>query len=477
MMWKRPLLPLTLFALLAWGAAQIAANPNATTLPADWFYESDQSSADLGYAVSSGDFNGDGFSDVIAGAPKYAIASTKGGAVFGFYGSAGDLPSHPDWVFGLDASGAELGTAVAHVGDVNNDTYDDLVVTAPGCTNPEPKEGCAFLFLGSDSGLSATPHQTLQQDQRDAYLGTAVAAAGDVNKDGYADVLVGAKWYTQSHDKEGAVFLFLGEAGGLNPTPAWQIVGNQASVGLGISVAGVGDVNGDSWDDVLVGAPYFDGPAGADSGYVALYLGSGTGFGATPAWELTGAHAGARLGQSVAAAGDVNGDGLPDFIVGAPNWLDAQDRQVGAAFVFAGTADWSDVSPLWTAVSDQPLSLFGFAVHGAGDMNQDGFADLAVGAHQYTHDQSEEGAIFIYLGSPSGPGLSPHWTAEGNKADTQFGFAVAPANNVNQDDYADLLVGAPEYRNQTELRGRAFLFLGRDADAPTNFIYLPLMQK
>lgn len=476
-MWKRPFLLTTLFILLLLGIPYSAASPVAATLPADWFYESVQSSADLGYAVGGGDFNGDGFSDVIVGSTKYAIASTKGGAVFGFYGGAGGLGNQPDWVFGLDASGAELGTAVAHVGDVNKDTHDDLVVTAPGCTNPEPKEGCAFLFLGSDSGLSPTPHQTLQQDQRDAYLGTAVAAAGDVNKDGYADVLVGAKWYTQSHDKEGAVFLFLGEAGGLNPTPTWRIVGNQASAGLGISVAGVGDVNGDSWDDVLVGAPYFDGPAGADSGYVALYLGADAGFGATPAWELTGAHAGARLGQSVAAAGDVNGDGLPDFIVGAPNWLDAQDRQVGAAFVFAGAADWSNVSPLWTAVSDQPLSLFGYAVAAAGDMNQDGFADVVVGAYRGTRDQSEEGRIFIYLGSPTGPGADPHWTAEGNKANTQFGFAVAPAGDVNQDGYADLLVGAPEYRNLTELRGRAFLFLGRDADAPTNFIYLPLMQK
>jgi hypothetical protein len=172
----------------------------------------------------------------------------------------------------------------------------------------------------------------------------------------------------------------------------------------------------------------------------------------------------------------VNGDGRPDFAVGAPRWRNASDEEVGAVLLYAGATDWNQATPLWTAVSDQPLSQFGYTVRSPGDINQDGFADLVVGAWQYTHDQAAEGMIFIYLGAPPGPSTTPHWTAEGNKAETQFGFAIAPAGDVDQDGYPDLLVGAPEYRTQTELRGRAFLYLGRPADAPGYFTFFPLTQ-
>lgn len=476
-MLQRPFLPIITFCyLLLLLVSSGAAHPAASALPASWFYESVQASADLGYAVgSAGDVNGDGYLDVVVGAVKYAQSSVKGGAVFLFYGGPGGLRSQPDWFFGTDMNGAELGAAVAGAGDVNGDGYDDLIVGAPGCSSPEPKEGCVFVFYGAAGGLRSTPDQILQLDRRDSYLGTAVDAAGDVNGDGYADVIIGAKWYTDNQTNEGAAFLFLGGADGLSATPAWQFKGNQGGASLGTAVAGVGDVNGDGFDDVLVGAPFFDHDNAIDAGYAALFLGSADGLTAAPTWELSGSHTNARLGYAVAGAGDVNGDGLPDFLIGAPGWPNPADQAVGAAFLFAGTDNWTTVTPLWTAVSDQPNAQFGAAVSSAGDMNGDGYADVVVGAYRYSQGQSKEGAIFIYLGTPGGPTPLPHWTAEGNKADTMFGFSVAPAGEVNGDGYADLLVGAPEYRNQTELRGRAFLFTGRDANAPTCTIFLPII--
>lgn len=475
---QRPFLPslaLLSFFLLFFAAFIRAAAPQAITLPVAWYYESLQSSADLGYAVNSGgDVNGDGYPDVVVGAIKYAQTMVKGGAVFLFYGGPGGPSSQPDWFFGTNMNGAGLGTAVANAGDINGDGYDDLVVGVPGCSNPEPKEGCIYVFFGSAYGLGSAPDQILQLDRRDSYLGTAVDLAGDVNGDGYDDVIVGAKWFTNGLTNEGAAFLFLGGPDGLSETPVWQVEGNQAGASLGTAVAGVGDVNGDGYADLLVGAPFFDGPA-VDSGYAALYLGSPDGPGDTPAWEVTGSYANARLGQSLAAAGDVNGDGLPDFLIGAPGWQNQAGQAVGAAFLYTGRADWSGAEPVWTAVSDQPDSLFGAAVSGAGDMNNDGYADVVVGAWQYSRDQSKEGKIFIYLGGPGGPAAQYHWTAEGNKADTMFGFALSIGADINQDGYADLVVGAPEYRNQTELRGRAFLYLGRDANTPIHTLYLPLV--
>jgi hypothetical protein len=294
-MGKRPFsatLLLLLFSLLASGSSAAAT----VVMPVAWFYESVQSSADLGYAVNrAGDLNGDGYPDVIVGAIKYAQGSVKGGAVFLFYGGPGGLRNQPDWFFGTDMNGALLGTAVVGANDINGDGYDDLVVSAPGCSSPEPKEGCVYVFFGSASGLGSAPDQILQLNQRDSYLGTAVDAAGDVNGDGYADVIVGAKWYNAGLTNEGAAFLFLGGPDGLSDTPAWQVTGNQSGASLGTAVAGVGDVNGDGYADLLVGAPYFDGGA-VDSGYVALYLGAADGPAATPVWELHGSHAGSASG-------------------------------------------------------------------------------------------------------------------------------------------------------------------------------------
>jgi hypothetical protein len=468
-------LALLLFSWLLFLAFFAHAAPEAIILPVAWYYESSQATADLGYAVNSGgDVNGDGYPDVVVGAVKYAQTTVKGGAVFLFYGGPGGLSDQPDWFFGTDMNGAELGTAVANSGDINGDGYDDLVVGAPGCSNPEPKEGCVYVFFGSASGLGSAPDQVLQLDRRDSYLGTAVDLAGDVNGDGYDDVIVGAKWFANNLTNEGAAFLFLGGPDGLSDAPVWQFEGNQARASLGTAVAGVGDVDGDGYADFLVGAPFFDGPA-VDSGYAALFLGSPDGPGDTPAWEITGSHTDARLGQALAAAGDVNGDGLPDFLIGAPGWQNQDEQAIGAAFLYTGRSDCSGAEPLWTAVSDQPNSGFGAAVSGAGDMNNDGYADVVVGAWQYSGDQSKEGKIFIYLGGPGGPTAEPHWTAEGNKAETMFGFALGVGADIRQDGYADLVVGAPEFRNQTELRGRAFLYYGRDVNAPDYATFLPLV--
>lgn len=478
-MLKRPfptllLLPLLLFLTRGLGQADTAVFTEQQ-LPPDWFYESSQSAADLGYAVDSGgDVNGDGYADVLVGAVKYTVTTYKGGAVFGFFGSPSGLDATPDWIFGGDQSGAELGTAVAFAGDVNGDMIDDIIVSAAKYNHDQPREGQVYVFYGSVSGLSSTPDWTFESDQTDAYLGVSVDTAGDINGDGFDDVIMGAKWYANGESNEGAVFLFYGSASGLSETPDRIIEGNQVGASLGSAVAGAGDVNGDGFDDVLIGAPLHD-DLGEDEGIVYLYLGSGAGLCDAPIWSVKGSQTDMRMGQAVSAAGDVNGDGKADILIGAPGFDIDANPDVGAAFVFAGTATGAADEWLWTAVSNQPYALFGSAVNSAGDINQDGFADIAVGAPQYSQDQSEEGVIYIYLGGPTGLEARPHWRAEGNKSETDFGAAIGSGGDVNLDGYDDLVVGAPEFRNQTDLRGRAFLFTGRDADALSFSVFLPLI--
>src|SRR5439155_4465222 len=183
--------------------------------------------------------------------------------------------------------------------------------------NGQTDEGRAFVFLGSASGLASTPAWTAESDQASADFGASVATAGDVNGDGYADVIVGAHLYDNGQSNEGRAFVFLGSASGLASTPAWTAESNQANADFGVSVATAGDVNGDGYSDVIVGAPLYDNGQ-TDEGRAFLYLGSASGLSASPAWTAESDQAGAQFAASVASAGDVNGDGFDDVLVGAP---------------------------------------------------------------------------------------------------------------------------------------------------------------
>ena len=240
----------------------------------------------------------------------------------------------------LGQGSARLGESVSGAGDVNGDGYDDVIVGAYYYDAGQTREGAAFVFLGSASGVAdgnpVTAHAQLESDQASAYLGASVAGAGDINGDGYADVIVGAYQYDAGQNDEGAAFAFLGSASGIadgSPATAHaQLEGDQIIAWLGCSVAGAGDVNGDGYDDVIVGASRYNaGQPGEGAAFV--FLGSASGIvDGNPVTAHTQLESGQNygyLGSSVAGAGDVNGDGAADVIVGAR----AYDAG-GAAFVF-----------------------------------------------------------------------------------------------------------------------------------------------
>jgi hypothetical protein len=165
----------------------------------------------------------------------------------------------------------------------------------------------------------------------------------------------------------------------------------------------------------------------------------------TPNWMVDGDQAAALLGYSVGTAGDVNGDGYADAIVGAPDYDNGQTDE-GRAYVFHGSASGLSLTASWTAESDQASASFGYSVGTAGDVNGDGYADAIVGASWADNGQANEGRAYVYHGSAVGLLAAPSWKAEGNQPDALFGTSVGTAGDVNGDGYADAIVGAPAGR-------------------------------
>ena len=398
------------------------------------------------------DVNGDGYADILVSAPD--ASGTAGQAVL-YLGSTSGLASSPlITLTGPDGPGSYFGAFVASAGDVNGDGYGDVVIS-----NISSR---VFVFFGGPAGLSASPTALdrppgARVGQND--FGIHVASAGDVNGDGYADVLVG-------DNLTATAFLFPGSATGPSSSsvvtltdPNLPTLTNQTvdESQFGHSVEGAGDVNGDGYADVAVGAN------GADQVY--LYLGSAIGLASSPAVTLT--EPGSPTGSfgRLACAGDVNGDGYADLVVGADA---GGDTVAGRAYVYLGSPAGYASAPVVALDSpDGPYGLFGRLVAGAGDVNGDGYADVIIGADaEVALTVGTDGGVsgpsgwaHVYLGSATGVASSPAATLTGPDGPASwFGRSVAGPGDVNGDGYADVLVGADA--DSTNGPGWAHLYLG-----------------
>ena len=220
---------------------------------------------------------------------------------------------------------------------------------------------------------------------------------------------------------------------------------------MGVSVGGAGDVNGDGYADVILGTPHF----GTDNGRAYVYRGSAAGLGPTAAWSVTGVDSQDQVGYSVAGAGDVDGDGYADVLVGALK--DPLLDYPGKAYLYAGSASGLSATADWSASGESNGDEFGGALSGAGDVNGDGYADVVVGARRHL---SSRGKIYVYLGSATGldsdAGSSDVGEAEGD----ELGYSVASAGDVNGDGFADLVAGAPSRDEPVDTAGKAYLYFG-----------------
>ena len=410
-----------------------------------------------GYSVASaGDLNGDGYSDVAVGAYTASSGQLNEGLVYVYYGSSAGIPAAASVILQVDQASAAFGFAVDGAGDVNGDGFSDLAVGAQTwednvATN---KEGAMFIFHGSAAGINTVPAVILQPNATDNYMGYSVAGLGDINGDGYSDVGTGGYLAAYGQFNEGAAWIFLGSATGVNPVYRHRLERNQTGSQFGGCVAPAGDVNGDGFNDVIIGAHRFElGPAcppptpavNCDQGGIFIYHGSANalGAGANPAPILTFNTQGysVRTGWAVSTAGDVNADGYSDIIVG--DWRDSvgTESYEGVAFIFHGSAAGVVTVPATILQINLESAFFGRSVSTAGDVNGDGYADVIVGATQFSNGQTTEGAAFLYLGSSSGVGSSAFIRYESNFINAQMGESVSTAGDVNGDGYSDMILG------------------------------------
>lgn len=344
---------------------------------------------------SAGDVNGDGYFDVVVGAPRFSNGEENEGAVFVYYGSPSGLDTNPSWIMEGNQANAFFGASVSTAGDVNKDGYADVVVGASYYDDGETNEGKIFVYLGSATGLAKTPYFTAQSDQVNAFFGKSVSSAGDVNHDGFGDIVVGAPGYDHGQINEGRAYLYLGTYGGMTQAPAWTGESNQADASYGNSVAYAGDLNGDGFSDVVVGANRFDDKM-SNVGKLYVYMGSANGFSLYPDWTMTGNQIDGNLGISVNAAGDINGDGYGELIAGAYS-NNVQDP-VGNVFIYYGSRTGVSTNSIILNKQNYPGVNLGLSVATAGDINGDGYADIMAGVSQ----SGQEWKLALVKGSAKG---------------------------------------------------------------------------
>ena len=371
--------------------------------------------------------------------------------------------SDADALYDGEAANDNAGQSVSFAGDVNDDGFDDMLIGAPYNDAEVFAGGSAYLVLGSDApgsaGLGA--HIRYSADVQDAYLGNSVAAAGDVNNDGFDDILLGAYGDSSTFDYGGAAYLFLG-----SESPASEVTSSaDARYGAlsdfdfaGYSVAGVGDTNGDGYDDVLIGAAS-DDVGGSNAGRAFLVWGSsGPTSEDLASNDFWGSGANEAAGEAVGAAGDTNADGLDDFLIGARQWNDGF-AYCGAAYLVLG--DTSDATVVLSAADARYIGEAddnaGYAVGAAGDVNADGYGDMVIGAPYSGLSDVGEAVVVLGASSPAGGSLDDHIRLLGGDSSSGAGWSVGGAGDVDADGYEDVLVGAP-YANG--LDGETYLVFG-----------------
>ena len=499
---------------------QITPTPNK-----DGFVISGASDDQLGYSVSNaGDINGDGIGDVIIGSPlSDPNDKFNSGKTYVVFGSKENFkqaidPSTLTATTGFVINGAEVGDdsghSVSNIGDINGDGVDDLAIGAPFSDINGDNSGAAYVVFGSKdpnyfsnpielSNLDSSQGFTIEGGESGDLAGWAVSSAGDFNGDGIKDLLISA---TDPHEdgtpSKGEAYVIFGKKGGfdsslnlsnLQANQGLKIISDENDLNnLGYSLSDAGDINGDGIDDIILGAPS-DNTNDNNSGSSFVIYGrkadstnpltsniiNVSNLSITDGFTING-QADDQSGFSVSKAGDINGDGIGDLIIGAINGNPNNKESAGKSYVvfgnktgFGKTLDVANLNGTngFTINGISALDNSGWSVSGLGDFNDDGIDDIIIGAKKAT-DNAGQG--YVIYGSKKGFGatfdLSTFDTPDynGDKGfiidgleNSNLGQSVSGAGDVNGDGADDLIISAPLANSQA---GEAYVIFGTPAN-------------
>ncbi|MBI2419220.1 MAG: FG-GAP repeat protein [Ignavibacteriales bacterium] len=362
--------------------------------------------------ASAGDVNGDGYIDILVGASRYA---TYKGRVYLYFGG-NQINNTADVIFTGEFENDNFGWSVASAGDMNGDGFADMLVGAYGYGGGEGK---AYVFYGG-TVIDYTPDIVMYGGVSNSFLGTSVAGAGDVNGDGYADVIAGANGAVGN---SGRAYIYYG--GQIGNGVADVTLSGDAGY-FGSTVAGISDINGDGYADVAVG----EHPYNSNTGGVYIFHG-GAAMDNTADLAIMGNTTGSYFGKAI-ASGDINGDGYPDIVIGAYGY----SSSVGIVNIYNGGPDMDPYTDL-TLWGEANNGCFGSAL-ACSDINSDGFSDIIVGAFGIN---ANKGKVFGFWGGAH-PDNSPDIKIDGEAAGNFFGASVAAAGDLNLDGNEDFICGA-----------------------------------
>ncbi|MDZ7333716.1 MAG: FG-GAP-like repeat-containing protein [candidate division KSB1 bacterium] len=441
------------------------------------------------YMENAGDVNGDGCEDFLIGTFHNRENGYDAGAAYLILGNRNNIWGMKQRLRTADARFLgkheydAFGYYVSGNGDANGDGYDDFLIGAPaGNELGGPNPGYAFLFLGkatADWGFDC-----VARDAADAYwmgshaydhVGQAVAMLGDINGDGFDDFLIGAPLNDDGSEESGKAYLFLGKASGWRRGADIEAAANASFIcqyykaWAGYTVSSAGDMNGDGMADFLIGAPFLD----RWGGRVYLFFGRkkadwGANFDIDHADVIfQGENYGDKAGWSVASAGDVNGDGLSDILIGAYG-NDHQAAQAGKVYLILGRkSNWQRIVQLNEAeaswygerIDDQA----GWSAASVPDLNYDGCDEILIGAWHNDQIGDNCGKAYLIYGKPSGwqtdqslAGVTDYFVGE---YDGDYAGYCVTGNDANGDGLGDIWISAAYNSDSQEHAGKVYLFL------------------
>lgn len=425
------------------------------------------------HIVRAGDLNNDGYDDLLYGSPHATNSSYGYGdayVVFGPLASGTYVDSYyADVNFFGEDYGDWAGMAVASIGDNNGDGHADIALTAPRDDDANYNAGAVYIIHGPlTSGLNDLMYAPVKVtgESYEDQIGITIAAAGDINNDGYADLWIGAPKRKGGPPSAGTAYLMHGPVVSGSVTNA---VATLTGVGYadhaGSTIVSGQDLDGDGVNDTLIGAPGND-EAFDDAGAVYIFLGKVKGTKSLDEADIIiyGEAEGDQLGSAIDFAGDVDGDGQMDLILGACGDSSLGNR-TGTAYVVTdyenlegdiGNAEAKFLAESWNA-------QLGCSVSAAGDVNRDGFADIYIGATGPNSGNSGAGSVYLFEGPLSGD-IDVTTTAMkyfGVNSSDAAGSSISLAGDINADGIEDLFIGAPYNDAGTKHSGSVYVVFGQ----------------